>query len=314
MDLIGNTPLVDLTALVNPKVEGVQVLGKAEYLNPGFSMKDRIMMNILSTAEKEGKLKPGMTVVAASSGNTGAACAMLCAMRGYKAVIITNEKCSVEKQDSIRCYGAELMVVSAADGVDYMEEEIRLADENPDWFSVDQYNNQSNPEAHFMGTGTEIFAQCPEITHFVAAGSTGGTITGVGRYLKEQKEGVSVVMADPYGSVFYDYWKTGELHKPGKFLVEGVGKNNIPGAMDFSVVDRMERITDTESFEMCQRLATSEGILVGGSAGLNVAAAVKVANESEEPAVIVTILCDLGIKYLSKVYNEEWRSANGVPM
>ena len=189
----------------------------------------------------------------------------------------------------------------------------RLARENPDWFSVDQYNNQSNPEAHYQSTGPEIWTQTGgRVTHFVAAGSTGGTVTGVGKFLKEMNPKVTVVMSDPCGSVFFNYWKTGVLDAPGKFLVEGVGKNNIPGAMDFSVVDDMIQVPDNLSFEMCRRLAEKEGILAGGSSGLNVAAAVELVNKLETESVVVTTMPDLGVKYLSKVYNSKWLADNNV--
>jgi cystathionine beta-synthase len=289
------------------------VLGKAEFMNPGFSMKDRIVQHIFNCAEERGLLKPGMTVVSASSGNTGASVAMISAMRGYKAVIITNAKCSKEKCDAIKAYGAELLVVGS--GVDYMQKETDLAIENPSWFSVNQYETLANPEGHYRGTGTEIFKQtCGKVTHFIAAGSTGGTVSGVGKFLKENVPGVKILMADPHGSIFYDYWKTKEVGTAGKFLVEGVGKNNIPGAMNFDVVDDMIQIHDQEAFQMCQDLARQEGLCVGGSAGLNVAAAIKLANEATEPCVIVTILCDLGVKYLSKVYNQDYMVENGIQL
>jgi cysteine synthase len=311
-DLIGDTPLVDITSLCNPKAKNVRVLGKAEFLNPGFSMKDRIVKSMLDGAEARGELVPGKdcTVVAASSGNTGASVAMQCAMRGYDAVILTNQKCSQEKCDAIRAYGADLRIVEQ--GVCYMQEETRLASLNPTWFSLNQYDNPDNPKAHYGSTGPEIWRDTGgRVTHFVAAGSTGGTVSGTGRYLKEQNPAVKVVMSDPVGSIFFNYHKTGQLDAPGKFLVEGVGKNNIPGAMDFGVVDDMIQVSDKDAFKMCKTLARTEGICCGGSTGLNVCAAIQLANETEQDnAVIVTILCDLGVKYLSKVYNDQWLESN----
>jgi len=316
-DLIGNTPLIDLSEVVPNCPPDVTLLGKCEFLNPGFSVKDRIVRHIFNKAEAAGKLRPGATVVAASSGNTGASTAMLCAMRGYKCVITTDPKCSKEKCDSIRSYGAELIVTASGLSADhpdqYMNLANRLAKENPDWFDVDQYENLDNPAAHYSSLGPEIWEQTNgTVTHFVAAGSTGGTVSGTGRFLKEQNSDVRVLMADPTGSIFKTYYETGELTKPGKYLVEGVGKGNIPGTMDFKVVDSMVEVHDREGFHMCRRLAATTGLMVGGSAGLNVAAAVKIAEQCTGPATIVTVLCDLGVKYLSKVYNDDWLVQNDV--
>lgn len=310
MDMIGNTPLIDLSSLVkNPKSPGIRVLGKAEFMNPGFSMKDRIVNHILKTALKNGTLQPAGTVVCASSGNTGASVAMLSATLGLNAVIITSPKCSKEKMSAIRAYGAELLVEN-----DYMGAEVRLSEENPGWMSFDQYNNQLNSEAHYLGTGTEIWEQTNgEVTHFVMAGSTGGTISGVGRYLKEQNPDVHTILADPYGSIFHQYHNKGTVNKPStKTEVEGAGKEEIPGVIDFNYIDDVVQVTDTEAFAMCKQLACTEGILVGGSAGLNAFAAIRLAEQMDKPCVIVTILCDMGIKYLSKVYDEDWLIENNL--
>lgn len=277
----------------------------------GFSHKDRIIRNILTKAEASGRLQPGCTVVGASSGNTGASCAMFCSMRGYDCVIITSPKCSKEKMDAIRAYGATLLI--SEPGQDYMQMEADLAEKNPTWFSVNQYANLDNPEAHHCTTGPEIFQQtCGTVTHFVMAGSTGGTISGVGSYLKSVKPSTRVYLADPVGSVFTNYFRTGELGIGRKFLVEGVGKENIPGCLNFDVVDDVIPVSDSDAFAMCKTLARSEGLFVGGSAGLNVHAAVQLANTLEGPATIVTLLCDTGVKYLSKVFNESWLAENHV--
>jgi len=316
-DLIGSTPLVDLTFLANPKVEGVRVLGKCEFFNPGFSMKDRIVKNIFDKAEQNGLLSPGGTVVAASSGNTGAAVAMMAAMRGYKAVITTSPKCSEEKASSIKAYGAQLIIsppgVSEDHPDSYMNMAKRLARENKGWFDVNQYDNLDNPEGHFLTLGPEIWEQTKgTVTHFVAGASTGGTISGTGKFLKSKNPNVKCVLADPVGSIFYEYFQSKKLTQPVKFLVEGVGKGSIPGCMDFKKIDDVVRVTDEQSFRMCHEMAKKEGLMVGGSAGLNTWAAVKLANELEEPGVIVTVLCDLGIKYLSKVYSENWLKENDI--
>ena len=186
--------------------------------------------------------------------------------------------------------------------------------ENPGWLAFNQYNNPLNSEAHYLSTGKEVWDQTHgQVTHFVMSGSTGGTITGVGRYLKEMNADVQNVLADPYGSIFYQYHNEGRHDGPSqKFQVEGAGKESVPGVIDFSVIDDVVQVTDKEAFSMCRTLACTEGILVGGSAGLNVHAAVQLANSMEEPCTIVTVLCDMGIKYLSKVYDDEWLTKNNL--
>jgi len=315
-DMIGNTKLIDLTQFAKPVVEGVRVYAKAEFLNPGFSVKDRIVRHIFKNAEETGQLRPGGTVVAASSGNTGAATAMVAAMRGYRAVITTSGKCSSEKIDSIRAYGA--VVIVCPDGVSedhpdhYMNVATRLAAENDDWFDVNQYDNLQNPEAHYSSLAPEIWEQTNgEVTHFIAAGSTGGTISGNARYLKEQNPDLKVVLADPVGSIFTSYFN-GQGLQGGKFLVEGVGKGSIPGAMDFSLIDDVMPVSDDNAFAMCHYLASQAGILAGGSSGLNAYAAIRLANQVTEPSTIVTIMPDTGIKYLSKIYNPQWLEENNI--
>merc|ERR1711998_137059 len=234
-DLIGQTPLLDLTSLAQPQVEGVKVLAKAEFMNPGLSIKDRILRNILDQAEESGALRPGMTIIAASSGNTGAALAMMAAMRGYKAIVTTNKKCFEEKMNAIKAYGAELIVT--ADGVapdspeHYMNVPAVYTAAEPDkYFDVDQYENQKNPEAYYKTLGPEIWEQTyGTVTHFVAGASTGGTVSGTGRYLKEQNSDVNIVMPDPVGSIFKQFYDTGKHDKAKKYLIEGVGKDSIPG-------------------------------------------------------------------------------------
>ena len=309
LDLIGSTPLVDITNVCVPGHPNTKILGKCEFLNPGYSMKDRIIKNIFDMAEASGKLKPGMTVVAASSGNTGCSVALMCAIKGYKAVVITNKKCSEEKCASIRAYGAELIV--SEDGKCYMEMETDLAKRNPNWFSVNQYDNLDNPAAHFKTTGPEIWDQTKgTVTHFVAAGSTGGTISGIGGYLKSKSQDTTVVLADPLGSIFAGYKSNGKIGSSKSFLVEGVGKNNIPGAMNFDIIDSTITVTDRDAFKMCKTIASKTGLFVGGSSGLNVHAASEIARNSKEEITIVTMLCDLGVKYLSKVYNEDYLREN----
>ena len=309
------TQLVDLSGLLSPKVDGVRLLAKAEYTQPGYSMKDRIAEHILTHAKETGKLRvPGGTVVAASSGNTGASVAMWCARNGVRAVILTDLKCSPEKKDAIRAYGADLRVAQA--GQNYMVMEVELAKENPDWFAFDQYNNPQNPEAHYRTTGKEIWEQTEgKVTHFVMAASTGGTISGVSRALKEKNPSVHVRLADPDGSALAHFVRTSELVVPAhRTLVEGAGKTEVPGAFNKDAVDDAVTVTDRDAFAMCHRIAQTSGLLVGGSSGVNVHAAVELANAATEPCTIVTLLCDSGIKYLSKVYNPEWLRANNVDL
>lgn len=305
---IGNTPLVDLSYLsANPNVK---IYAKCEFLNPTMSIKDRIAQHIISEAEKSGQLKPGDTLVAATSGNTGASIAMFASLKGYKPIIITNQKTSQEKQDIMKAYGAELIVGPAGVPADSPDHYMNIAEKmakDKGYYDVDQYNNLKNPEAYYKTLGPEIWKQTEEgITHFICAGSTGGTITGTGRYLKEVSDNeVKVVLADPYGSIFYDYWKDGVLNKPKSFFVEGVGKDSIPGAMDMSLVDDMVQVSCKESFGMCRRISKEQGMLIGGSSGLNLCGAVKL-SEKIEKGTIVTVLPDSGAKYLSKIFNDEW--------
>lgn len=304
-DFTAQTPLLDLTHMVSSMVPGVHLYAKAEFMNTGFSHKDRIAEHILTKALDRGELKPGDTVVVASSGNTAASIAWYSHQLGCRCVVLTNDKCSQEKVSAIQLYGAEVHIVP--DGVCYMAEETRLANENPDWFSVNQYDNLDNPEAHYYTLGPEIWAQTEgRITDFVMAVSTGGTISGVGKFLKEKNPDVQVTCADPKGSIVAEYIRSGKITDGSAYLVEGAGKNEIPGAFDKDVVDHAIEIKCEESFRTCHKLAKQESLCVGGSSGLNVAAALKVANKAREPRVIVTILCDSGLKYLSKVYNPDY--------
>jgi cysteine synthase len=221
--------------------------------------------------------------------------------------------------DAIRAYGATLVVTQSGlpeESPDhYMNVARRLCAQNPGlFFDVDQYDTKSNPEGHYLTLGPEIYEQTGcEVTHFIAAGSTGGTISGVGRFLKEQNPKIKVILADPVGSVFTNYFTSGEVGRPGKYLVEGVGKGSIPGAMDMSLVDAVLPVTDKDAFETCSRLASEEGVCAGGSSGLNVFSALKLAEQVEEgPCVICTVMCDLGVKYMSKVYNPTWLQANNM--
>mmetsp|Transcript_3936 Transcript_3936/g.13153 ORF Transcript_3936/g.13153 Transcript_3936/m.13153 type:complete len:441 (-) Transcript_3936:71-1393(-) len=319
--IIGNTPLLDLSRM--SKTKGVRILAKAEYLNPSGSIKDRIAQHIIDCAERDGKLRPGDTLVASTSGNTGAAVAMVAAIRGYGYIAITNAKCSQEKRDSMAAYGGKLIV--AKDGLPadhpehYVNLEHTLCAANPTFFPINQYENPDNPDAYYRTLGPEIWKQTKgKVTHFIAGGSTGGTVSGVGKYLKEaSKNTVKVLMPDPCGSVMYGAYHgdgtpvpTGVL-AAGKYSVEGVGKDSVPGTMNFRVVDAMLSVTDKQCFDMCLRLSREEGLLTGGSSGLNMHAAVELSGRCNPGAAIVVVLPDSGIKYLSKIYSPEWRQSNG---
>jgi len=315
LDEIGNTPLVKLTK-INPYKQ-VDIYVKLEYFNPSGSIKDRIVKHIIEDAEKSGLLKKGGTIVENTSGNTGAAVAMIAAIKGYKAILTMPDKVSIEKQNALKAFGAEIVVTPTSALPDspehYVNTAKRIARETHGSFRINQYDNPKNPEAHYLTTGREIWKQTEgKITHFVAAGSTGGTISGISRYLKEQNPAIKSVMPDPIGSIYYEYFKSGKINSKaiGTYHVEGVGEDHIAKAMDFSLVDEMCQFTDKEAFTTARRLTMQEGIFGGGTGGANVWAALKLAESLSEPAVIVTIIPDNGVKYLSKMYNKEWLKNN----
>jgi cystathionine beta-synthase len=313
---IGNTPLAPLQHLSpNPKVE---IWVKLEFFNPTASIKDRIVNHIIRDAEETGQLQPGGTIVENTSGNTGAAVALIAALKGYKAILTMPDKVSKEKQNALKAYGAEIVVLptsAAPDSPDhYVNTAIRIAAETPNSFRINQYDNLKNPEAHYLSTGPEIWTQTKgRVTHFVASGSTGGTVSGTGRFLKEQNPNIKVVMPDPKGSIYYEYFKTGHISHDGScsYQVEGVGEDHLAKAMDFSLVDDMYQFVDQDAFSTARKLAKKEGIFGGGTGGANVWAALKLAETLTEPAVIVTVIPDSGIKYMSKFYNNEWMKEHG---
>jgi cystathionine beta-synthase len=306
LDLVGNTPLVRLSKVT----EGLRplILAKLEQLNPGGSVKDRIGLSMLEDAERRGLLRPGGTVIEPTSGNTGHGLAMAAAIKGYKMIFVMPDKMSAEKIALLRAYGAEVVIcptnVERESPQSYYSVAERLTREIPGAFQPNQYFNPRNPEAHYRTTGPEIWRQTDgRITTFVAGVGTGGTISGVGKYLKEQNPAVRVVGADPEGSIF-----SGEI---APYKVEGVGEDFWPGTFDREIVDEFIQVTDRECFVAARKLARQEGILVGGSAGLALHAAIQVAVDSKPDDVIVVLLPDTGRNYLSKFFSDEWMRQNG---
>jgi cystathionine beta-synthase len=309
LGLIGHTPLVKLHRLA----KGVKatVLAKMENLNPGYSVKDRIGVAMIEAAEREGILKPGGTIVEATSGNTGIGLALAAAVKGYKCIFVMTDKASVEKSRYLKALGADVVItpVSAKPGTPdhYVSTAKRIASETPNSFYPDQYSHPANPEAHYRTTGPEIWEQTDgRITHFVAGLGTGGTMSGTGRFLKEKNPQIKVIGADPYGSVFKTYKETGKLVEATPYLVEGIGQEVIPPNVHIKYVDDVINITDRESFELSRQLGRLEGIFCGGSTGTNLAAALRVARDLDENGLVVFIVCDTGEHYLTKHHSDEW--------
>lgn len=314
LETIGNTPLVKLKAIA--KSAKPTIWAKLEYFNPTGSVKDRMALYMIEDAEIRGLLKPGGTIVENSSGNTGAALAMIASVKGYKCIITMPDKMSDEKKNLMTALGAEVIVtptdVPADSPESYYSVAKRIAAETPDSYYPDQYNNPKNIEAHYYTTGPEIWQQTGgKIDVLVAGIGTGGTLSGAGRYLKEKNPEIKVIAVDPEGSVFYDYFKTGKLPEPHVYKVEGIGEDYLVKAVDFKLIDDIIQVNDRESFLMARRLAKEEGIFAGGSSGSAVWAAVKIAEKIEEMKNIVVIIPDSGSRYLSKMYNDEWMKING---
>ena len=311
LDAVGNTPMVRLSHLASDT--RTTVVAKVEFLNPGGSVKDRIGLAMIEAAEREGKLRPGGTIVEPTSGNTGTGLAIAAALRGYRLVCVMPDKMSSEKISLLRAYGADVVVCPTAvpreSPQSYYSVADRLTREIPGAFQPNQYFNPANPAAHEATTGPEVWRQTEgRITHFVAGMGTGGTISGVGHYLKQRKRDVQIIGADPVGSIY----SAGEHFTPKIYKVEGIGEDFLPSTMDITVVDRVEVVDDKESFLMTRRLTREEGILAGGSSGSALVAAMRVAHEIDDPdALLVVLLPDTGRNYLSKIYNEEWMRSNG---
>jgi cystathionine beta-synthase len=312
LDLIGNTPLVRLNQTLDLNGDGPLLLAKIEYLNPGGSVKDRIAVRMIDAAEASGELQPGGTIVEPTSGNTGVGLAMVAQARGYKCVFVCPDKVSEDKRNVLKAYGAEVVVCPTAVAPEHPDSYYNVSDKlasQPGAWKPDQYSNPHNPRSHYETTGPEIWAQTDgKVTHFVTGMGTGGTISGVGRYLKEQSPSVQVVGADPAGSVY-----SGGSGRP--YLVEGVGEDFWPETYDRSVADRVIEVSDADSFSFTRRLAREEAMLVGGSSGMAAFAARQLAQElaaaGQTDAVIVVLLPDSGRGYLTKVFNDEWLAQYG---
>ena len=320
LDTIGNTPLVKL----NRVVQGLPctVLGKIEFFNPGASVKDRIALRMIDEAEREGRLKPGGTIIEGTSGNTGAGLALVAIARGYRCIFTTTDKQSQEKIDMLQALDAEVIVcptnVEPDDPRSYYSVARRLAQEIPNSVYLNQYDNPANALAHYDTTGPELWQQTEgKITHYIAGAGTGGTISGTAKYLKEQNPDIQVIGVDPFGSVYYTYYHTRKFEHDEiyPYLTEGVGEDILAKNMDFDIVDGYVRVSDKESMQMTRRLAREEGLFVGQSCGMAVAGGIQwmqaQASQLNPDDLVVILLPDSGFRYLSKTYNDKWMRMNG---
>ncbi len=311
---IGSTPLIRLNRVVGRIRTPVWI--KVESFNPGGSVKDRIGLAIIEAAEREGRLAPGGTVVEGTAGNTGVGLAIAAAVKGYRCVFAIPDKMSAEKIRMVKAFGAEVIVTPTAVSPDhpdyYGNVAKRIVAETPGAILADQFFNPVNPDAHYRTTGPEIWEQTEgRVTHFVASPATGGTITGVARYLKEKNPRIRIIAGDPEGSIFARYFATGEKTAGAPYKVEGVGNDKIPGTLDFGLVDEFRKVSDVQAFEVARRLTREEGLFAGGSSGLITHVALEVARELDDPeACVVSMLTDTGERYLSKLYNDEWMREN----
>jgi cystathionine beta-synthase len=314
LEAIGKTPLVRLNRLTGGFDADVYV--KVDYMNPGGSVKDRIGIWMINDAERRGILKPGGTIIEGTSGNTGIGLALVGAVRGYKLVFTITDKQSKEKIDLLKALGAEVIVCPTAvepdDPRSYYSVAKKLAKDIPNSFYPNQYENPMNPQAHYETTGPEVWEDSGgKITHFVCGMGTGGTISGVGHYLKEKNPNVKIIGVDPIGSLYYEYVKTGKVGKAKTYVVEGIGEDIFPATMDFKVLDDVVQVTDQECFVWARRLVKQEGIFTGGSGGGCVSGALRVAKLLPKGSFVVAFLPDTGMRYLSKVYSDEWMRERG---
>ena len=315
LDLIGWTPMLRLSSVVDGARTPVYV--KLEFMGPGGSIKDRIGIGMIQAAERDGTLKRGGTIVEATGGNTGLALAMAASLKGYRCICTMPDKMSSEKVKLLRAFGAEVVITPTAVPPDhpdhYLQKARAITAATPGAVMADQFYNQANPQIHYETTGREIWEQSGgRVTHFVASAGTGGTITGVGRYLKEKNPTVRIVGIDPEGSITAPFFNTGKVGEGTPYKVEGIGNDKIPGTLDLDVVDDYRVLSDEVAFAMARRMTREEGLFAGGSAGLMVHGAIQLAKEIDDPdAFVVSLVCDWGERYLSKVYDDEWMRENG---
>jgi cysteine synthase A len=311
---VGNTPLIRLNSF--SEETGCEILGKAEFLNPGGSVKDRAALYIIEDAEKKGLLKPGGTVIEGTAGNTGIGLAHICNAKGYKCIIVIPETQSQEKMEMLRTLGAEVRPVPAVpyrDPNNYVKISGRLAEEMENAIWANQFDNLANRQAHYETTGAEIWEQTGgKIDGWVAATGTGGTFAGVSMFLKEKNPDVKCVLADPMGSGLYSYVKTGEINPQGSSITEGIGNSRITANMEGVPIDDAIQVPDPECIQVVYQLLEKDGLFMGGSVGINVGAAVALAKEMGPGHTIVTVLCDSGARYQSRLYNEEWLAEKGL--
>lgn len=317
LETIGNTPLVKLNKVLGDNFPAL-VLAKVETFNPGNSVKDRMAVKMVEDAEKDGRLKPGGTIIEGTSGNTGMGLALAAIVKGYKCIFVTNSKQSKEKCDILRAVGAEVIVcptdVTPDDPQSYYSVSRRLAEETKNSWYVNQYDNLSNRLAHYESTAPEIWAQTEgKLTHFVAGAGTGGTVTGCGRFFKEKNENINIIGVDTYGSILKEYHETGEFIPANaySYITEGIGEDIIPENYDMAVIDHFEKVTDKDGAVYARKLAKEEGIFCGYSAGSAIAALVQMKDQFTKDDIIVVLLHDHGSRYVAKVYNDDWMKEMG---
>ncbi|MBN1211886.1 MAG: pyridoxal-phosphate dependent enzyme [candidate division Zixibacteria bacterium] len=315
-EAVGRTPIVKLRKI--PAERGIRatVLVKPEFMNPTGSVKDRMAVFVLNEAVRTGELKPGGTIIEATSGNTGAAIAMYAAAHGYRAILTIPAKMSKEKIDTLKAFGAEVYVCPTEAEPDspehYYQTALRLQGEIPNAYFMKQYFNNNNIESHYRTTGPEIWEQLGgQLDVFVGGIGTGGTVSGTGKYLKEKNSAIEIVAADPYGSIFFQYHKDGTLAKPHTYLVEGIGEDMPCDSIDYSVIDKIYQVSDRDSFRAARDLTRKEGIFAGGSGGAALHAALVHAEKLDADKTVLVILPDSGIKYISKIFNDDWMREKG---